>query len=268
MPASKPLPWDWRDAAYYAPLLRLERTGFAWEWLRRDPDYRQGAESSLPLASPADSAVERSDPRAARWGLVRFEPPDLSAPAARPLWLGTALPRVLPVSAGDGGEVGERFELERFAGLVRLGLDPGGPEHLLLSNGLQSVRLDVISGSLRRGPAMLSYHIAGVASAEPPLLVLRQLIALCRTGRFAASLHPADPRAPRWVTLLRVRDALVAGADQRTMAEVLLAPEAGLPRWRVEAPSLRSRVQRLVRQARLLAAGGYLQFLGGNSDCT
>lgn len=31
---------DWRDEDAYAELERLDRRGFAWEYLRRNPDYR------------------------------------------------------------------------------------------------------------------------------------------------------------------------------------------------------------------------------------
>lgn len=30
---------NWRDAAIYARLRGIDRTGLAWEWLRRDPGY-------------------------------------------------------------------------------------------------------------------------------------------------------------------------------------------------------------------------------------
>lgn len=63
--------------------------------------------------------------------------------------------------------------------------------------------------------------------------------------------------------MLRAHDALAAGASQREIAAVLLDEEALAPRWRVEAPSLRSKVQRLVRSARAMADGGYRLILGG-----
>lgn len=39
-PAPVP-PRDWRDEGTYRDLARLDRSGFAWEYLRRNPDYRQ-----------------------------------------------------------------------------------------------------------------------------------------------------------------------------------------------------------------------------------
>jgi hypothetical protein len=61
--------------------------------------------------------------------------------------------------------------------------------------------------------------------------------------------------------MLRAHDAVQAGADQRQLAEVLLGREAGEPRWRSRAPSLRSRAQRLTRAARQMAGGAYRELL-------
>jgi hypothetical protein len=61
--------------------------------------------------------------------------------------------------------------------------------------------------------------------------------------------------------MLRAYDGIVAGAAQREIAALLLSSEAGRERWRVEAPTVRLRVQRLVRSARAMAAGGYLSLL-------
>ena len=35
----------WRDRNSYSPLLDLDRSGWAWEFLRRNPDYRDAVRS-------------------------------------------------------------------------------------------------------------------------------------------------------------------------------------------------------------------------------
>lgn len=35
----------WQDRTRYRPLLDLDRSGWAWEFLRRNPDYRQAVQS-------------------------------------------------------------------------------------------------------------------------------------------------------------------------------------------------------------------------------
>jgi hypothetical protein len=250
---------DWRDVAAYAPLLSADRSVLAWEWLRRDPGYRAAADRALEQGSGA-ACDGRFD--AGIWGLHAFEPADIAAPAARPVWRSDVHPYVLEADALPTGDARNAFELARLAPISTIIAD-GEQEHLLVSDGLRAIRLDLLSGSLRRGPVRLHYRLAGLASAERPLLTLRRLLALWRTGRLSAQLHPVEARAARFVLMLRVYDALASGATQREIAAGLLSAEAGEARWRVRAPTVRSRVQRLVRSARFMAAGGYLALLGG-----
>ena len=251
---------DWRDSASYAPLLDADRSLFAWEWLRRDSSYCAAAGRALPGCV----GERRYDPAAAAFGLVGFEPPHLRVPHARPLWRRELLAQVLP--AGHGGTRGadDLFLFERLREVAVL-LTGSDTEHLLLSDGLRAVRLDGPPGLFSRGPQCLRYRVEGLAAAEPRLLTLQRFLMLCRTGRFGRSLHPREPRARRWVLMLRAWDALVSGADQRRIAMELLGRSAGEPRWRSREPSLRSQAQRLVRSARILAGGGYRALL--RSDC-
>lgn len=250
---------NWRQAAAYAPLLAADRSVLAWEWLRRDPGYCEAADRAL---EPRSQAAQDSRTDAGKWGLHAFEPADLAAPAARPLWRSDVHPYVLEADALPTGDARNAFELARIAGISTILVD-SGQEHLLVSDGLRAIRLDLLSGSLMGGPVRLRYRLAGLASAERPLLTLRRLLALWRTGRFSAQLHPVEARAARFVLMLRVHDALASGATQREIAAGLLSAEAGEARWRVRAPTVRSRVQRLVRSARFMAAGGYRALLGG-----
>jgi hypothetical protein len=45
-PAPRP---DWRDPASYDYLLTLDRAGWAWEFLRRNPRYRDQAAEAIPV---------------------------------------------------------------------------------------------------------------------------------------------------------------------------------------------------------------------------
>lgn len=106
-------------------------------------------------------------------------------------------------------------------------------------------------------PVILHYRLAGVASAQPKLLPLRQLIELARHGRFAHSLFPKDARAARQLLALRVHDALSAGASQREIAAVLFGADDAELDGSGRSDSLRSRVRRVIREARAMADGGW-----------
>lgn len=249
---------DWRDAAAYRPLLAADRSLFAWEWLRRNPGYRAAAELAFGTSSSGDSTGPGEAPE--RWGLHAFERPDLAAPDARPVWGAGVHPYVLGVDAcPPHGE--DDFDLQRFDAISTLVTARDGREHLLISDGLRAIRIDVIHGSLKDGRVQLHYRLAGFAAAERSLLTLKRFLALWRTGRFPAGLHPAAARAGRNVLMLRAYDALMGGATQRQIAAELLSGEAGEDRWRIRAPTVRSQVQRLARSARFMAGGGYLALL-------
>lgn len=134
-------------------------------------------------------------------------------------------------------------------------------EHAVLSDGLRRIRLDVAAGTLRKGPVVLHYRLAGIGSLRPRVLPLRRLLALCTHRRFVSSLFPPDPRISRWVDVLRAHDAVRAGAGVQEIAEVIFGRE------RVErdadrgSESVRSRARRLVREARSMAAGGYRKLM-------
>jgi hypothetical protein len=62
-------PPDWRLQTTERALNRLERQGFAWEFLRRNPDYRSDYSRlrSTPGSRPSASSPHRSAAR--KWGL-------------------------------------------------------------------------------------------------------------------------------------------------------------------------------------------------------
>jgi hypothetical protein len=76
---------DWREPEQYRNLLDLDRAGWAWEWVRRHPDYkgeiddemrRDGAVS--PSSFQQIGLTQTQYDRALHWGLCfrrRFELP-------------------------------------------------------------------------------------------------------------------------------------------------------------------------------------------------
>ncbi|RHW18196.1 DUF2285 domain-containing protein [Sphingomonas gilva] len=232
---------DWRDAALYAALIGCDRAGFAWEWLRRDPAYRR--------AWAAGNAVA-----ARRFGLCRLEPPARDMITARPLWCAEIDSHALRADAVPDA-AGDPFNVAALADLAVVHIDDES-EHWLFSDGYRHLRLDITSGTLRDGPVGLCWRLSGLRNLPVQLVSLRRLVALAKTGRFAASLHPPERRAARWVAMLRVHDALTAGATHREIAGVLFGSDSAGPRWRVHAPDARLRVQRLAVQVRGMAATG------------
>lgn len=68
-------PPDWRSEQTERALNRLERQGFAWEFLRRNPDYR--SDYNRLRSAPARALGDSQGSATPQWGL-RF--PDQSQP--------------------------------------------------------------------------------------------------------------------------------------------------------------------------------------------
>lgn len=159
----------------------------------------------------------------------------------------------------------EAFVLDRLTlwSTVIVGL--AGIEHLVISDGFSSLRLDITSGTLTEGPVRLHYHLSGFAGAELKLLTLQRLIALNRLGRFARAHERHEAKADRWLMMLRAHDLSLAGATQRDIAVELFGLDVASD-WRTGSDFLRLRVQRLLRDANAMISGGYRQLLSPPSN--
>ncbi len=108
---------------------------------------------------------------------------------------------------------------------------------------------------------MLACRIKGMQSAAAQLTSLQRLLALSRYHRFLFSLSPPDPRMRRMIEVLRVRDGLQSGATHREIAEAIFGERRVALDWQRGAGSLRSRIRRLVADARFMAEGGYRRLM-------
>lgn len=233
---------DWRDAGAYAHLLDSDRPRFAWEWLRRNQDYH--------------SAWERQDEEcAAAFGLCRLESPFESL-LARPMWRSDVCNSVLSADAVPGIE--DLFGLASLGELASI-YRQNAQEHLLLSDGLTDIRLDIVSGTLSRGPTHLCWHLSGLKNIEVRIRSLSYFIEVA--DRLQMPRQKRHVCAPRWIWALRVHDALAVGAPQRDIAAVMIGPHAAGPRWRIETPDARLRVQRLVKKVATMERGEWMNFL-------
>lgn len=57
---------DWRSPTEYSHAKKLAAAGFAWEYLRRDDEYRRDFETIARIKRPG---MERLEAFAQRWGL-------------------------------------------------------------------------------------------------------------------------------------------------------------------------------------------------------
>jgi hypothetical protein len=264
---------EWRDPESYRALLDLDRTGWAWEWLKRNPDFVKDADrrSPSPRASALSGAKRQSGAvrpcvitaRNAglfqRWGVYIRRRNRACASTADVFWHPGFNPLVLaveatPIASGSA----DAFDLHCLELLTTV-LCCEGSEHILFSDGARCLQLMVSAGSTLEGPVSLRYLLSGFQDIEAKILTLRRLCHLCRFGRFPRNLYLPERRAARWLLMLRAWEGVQAGASQREIAAVLFGERAVREDW-VDG-FLRTRVQRLIRGAEKLIGGGYRDLL-------
>lgn len=155
----------------------------------------------------------------------------------------------------------DTFDLRRFENLATVLRQPDGVEHLLLGDGPRHLQLLVTEGSVVGGPVRLHYRLSGFAGVEAGILTLRRLCGLHSLGRLPRGLFAVESRSSRFLALLRSYDGWREGASYRDIATVLFGSHAVREDWGGRSDYLRLRVQRLLRGARQLLAGGYRKLL-------
>lgn len=196
-------------------------------------------------------------------GFTFAEHPSRAAPEARIIWHAAFDPGTIAVAAipADPADP-DSLDLAHIAPWLTIAIGSEGREHAVLSDGWHHIRFDIEKGCLTGQQAvLLHFRLQGIQSSERRLLPLRRFLHLCRTRRFSRSLFPPDPRIARMVDMLRIHDALVQGASQREIGAALFGEQRVALDWTVPSDSLRSRVRRLVRDAGIMARGGWRQLM-------
>jgi len=225
----------------------LNRSDFAWEFLRRNPRYRLVARASRLTRRRCDAD---EDAAARLWGLQFLVDPDLPVGLADVFWRPEVAPGLVVRLARAPPQIGER--LEPGGNLVRQRSAPNGL-HLRFPSGLQAY---VPEGDLQ-APLAVVLPITGSFSIH-----LRAASALKRSlDGFAAPIDDlTSQQRLRLHRTLRAFDGAEAQQSYRVIAEQLLGEEAvARHAWRTSP--VRDTIIRLVRAGRMLVDGAYLRLL-------
>ena len=230
----------WYPTAAYLYVLHLDAPALAWEYLRRNPDYR------------LDWLRRHRRPQAAHgWGLRLLEDPALDARDAHPAWFPDhdgvlqLYPDVdPPIDAAvfafwslPGSKClihdGKRLllVLRRPSGYLRFALAPG------LADGMAFV-----------------YAFRACVPQQAVATMLQKLAAAGTSPAAKVAPRPS-PMALQELHTLQVLDAALAGASLRVIAEGLFGDHAAAD-WHSDS-GLRSKVRRLVQRGDALMRGGY-----------
>ena len=251
MPADHCPPPDWRSPETYRPLLAADPAVWAWEFGRRAACLG-GADDHGPTG--AGLCFAGPGPQGDRVPAVLWSwRTDPSVPVLE----------VDPVAPGEAGALDLRA-LDLATLVVRT---DDGEQHVMVSDGLRRLRLAIVQGDVLSGPVTCRYRLPQGAVTVASLDGLRLLLALRDTGHLPAAGARPVAKAARWIEILRAHDARRDGASQREIATLLFGPARVEEDWAGRSDYMRMRVQRLLRAAEQLVAGGYRSVcgLGGGS---
>ena len=227
----------WYPTAAYLFVLWLDALALAWEYLRRNPDYRLDWLRHHRRLQAAQQAAQR-------WGLRLLEDPALDARDAHPAWLpgSDAVVQLYPdadppldAAAFAFWHIpGHKHLLHDGKGLALIARSPGRCLRFALAPGLQD------------GMAVVHAYRGGTTAPA-------------RSHAPDAVLADAKPRPTPAALLelhtLQALDATLAGASLREVGEGLFGVDA-VADWYSDG-GLRSKVRRLARRGDALMCGGY-----------
>ena len=244
----------WRPAAAYLYILHLDGAALAWEYLRRNPEYRldwrhhQCGRRQLP-AEPT-----------LHWGLRSLEDPEYDARDAQPDWIlnPKTLVRIRPDD--DPPNQPLPFRLWHFPG--RKSLMHDGNRLVLTCQLVGRVLRMAISSTLEDGMAYVYAVRAGYRLCECWHAMVAELVKLDTTKAHRNAIATERPNRTSVLHMrtLQALDGTLAGASHRDIAESLFGPSVVAERWHGDS-ELRAQVRRLIRRGRVLMAGGYHRLL-------
>ena len=240
----------WHPSAAYLYVLHLDGPALAWEYLRRNPEYRRAWQQHR----------HRPEHEAHRWGLRLLEDPMRDARDAHPDWFPDPSSVVQVCPDADPTEDALPFHLWHFPGRKHLTHDG---KRLVLTTRLVGRMLRMaISPTLADGMAYAYAVRAGCQLRERWRAVETELVMLDTDSAHHSATTSDRPGRTSMLHMhtLQALDGTLAGASQRGVAEVLFGINTVAERW-YDDSDLRAQVRRLIRRGQTLMDGGYQRLL-------
>jgi hypothetical protein len=239
-------PDHWHPSAAYLYVLHLDGPSLAWEYLRRNADYRRDWLRS-----------RRHSESVPHWGLRLLEDPGVDARDAHPTWFPDHNTVLQLYPDADPPPDADLFEFWHIPGRKHLIHD--GRRLVLTARQLGYCLRLVLTPALEEGMAYVYALRVRPAPDGGYRALLGELGKLDRLkASDAAGLAKPRPSPSSLLELhtLQALDGTLAGASLRTIAEVLFGTDAVADSWHADG-DLRARVRRLVQRGKTLMRGGY-----------
>lgn len=256
----------------YDRLLSLPRSGWAWEFKRRDPAikraYRRTGAVRVRAARRADgSVIYRLNQRchtAESFGLHFIPDPALCAFEAAPFWLPETMSASIDaaIDAETSGRNGARhLRLDDLPCEKFFLVAPGRRDKLVIRAPYYAAQLALdADGAPVPQSACFSLKLGADHLAAESLRHLEEFGRVCRG--FAARRSP-----PRGAGPDKLRDALIAldgelaGVPRRRIGEAIFGPDCVKDGWDDGDESYKKRTKRLVEKGLELMCSGYRRLL-------
>lgn len=260
---------DWTRTENYLWMDTLTPREWAWEFLRRNPDFQaawQIAKLEFGIAGYCAQTTmivsQHQVPSLTEWGCLYCSDPRHDAREAHVIWAPEINPHVLRLSALSLTEKVEAspFSLREIASPSILLEMPTGLQHLLFTEGGRSLQLLIHGADVARPVRLVTDGAPGRVLAKPQLRSLQCFNDL----RLAGKLHPShvqrDPMSTRWKLVLRALDGCLAGAPRKEIARHVLS-EYSDDRWLLPERPLQDRIRRALHRGHALMRDGYRKLL-------
>jgi hypothetical protein len=234
-------------------LLTLPARGWAWELLRRNPQYRADF-----LANNVEDAS------ADRWGLLQFENPDKPSTEAHTFWRRDVsrdiLPLVsMPMRCRTSVSTLSFADLQCNA-VLRQRQEVDRQDIIFVDNG-RALQVSVSGNIPLEEALLLTPALPAPRFGAQRLFAVKRFADLVKHGVLRPSLYPAERSARRLSLVLSALDGYLTGAHHREIAIRMFGAHQVERGWSDSGNHLRDRVRRAVRYGRDLMDGGYRRFL-------
>lgn len=217
---------------------KLPNVAWAWEFLRRDPDYP--VTYSKYLLRPAD--------------------PGQDARQAEVFWRKEICSSILPLESIPltSAKSSQFLSLDGMRCQVAL-IDDEETHHVLFREDGRFLQLEVhgpLTGAVLLTPALLQEE-----EAPNRLIAMRRLSDLVARRALRPELYPPERRAARFMTMIKALDGAIMKLRHRDIAVRLFGVERVAKEWSDPGNHMRDQVRRAIRSGRRMMEGGYRRLL-------
>lgn len=255
-------------------LAAFDPSDWAWEFLRRNRDYRRDWQASVPrrlcYVTLKDGTrllrLRRRYPRAELWGLYAFADPSVPARRAPTFWHLEALQRIVRLRAEPPPGNFKHRQSTKVLSLSDFRVDR------VAAIGVDSVPLVLMKGPGSHVPVEIS-GLAALSLPFAPVFEIGSLLdlgtqteLLRRLNRFAEQARdPGSRPVPtideRLHQALIALDGSLAGRTYREIAITIYGERRVAEDWQGPSLFLKDRMRRLVAKGTELMNGGYRDLL-------